>query len=67
LRYLFGFTGAPLISGAFDQMNCTRCTSGDILTYLTSLDAAPPDAQLDIDSDGETDALTDGLLALLDA
>ena len=27
LRYLFGFTGATLITGAVDLVNCTRCTA----------------------------------------
>jgi hypothetical protein len=60
LRYLFGFTGTALVAGAYDTVGCTRCTAGDILAYLVSIDA-----QLDVDGDGgETDALTDGVLVL---
>jgi hypothetical protein len=58
LRSLFGFTGETLISGAVG-VGCTRCTAEEIGTYLSSIEA-----QLDIDGNGTTDALTDGLLAL---
>jgi hypothetical protein len=37
LRYLFGFTGAPLAGGAVDQVNCTRCDAGAIASYLATL------------------------------
>jgi DNA-binding beta-propeller fold protein YncE len=59
LRSLFGFTGTTLVSGAVDIQNCTRCDAPAIEPYLDALDAA-----LDIDGDGETEALTDGLLVL---
>ncbi|HEX2464778.1 MAG TPA: hypothetical protein VHR17_09135 [Thermoanaerobaculia bacterium] len=36
LRYLFGFTGATLISGAVDP-DCTRCTAPAIEAYIQSL------------------------------
>jgi hypothetical protein len=58
LRFLFGFTGATLISNAVDP-DCTRCDAADIVTYLTGLGLV-----LDIDDDGELTALTDGLLVL---
>ena len=58
LRYLFGFTGTTLIEGAVGN-NATRATAAQIEAYLqTNL------AQLDIDDDDNTDALTDGLLVL---
>jgi hypothetical protein len=38
LRYLFGFTGAALTSGAVDTANCTRCDAAAIGTYLSILD-----------------------------
>ena len=55
LRLLFGFTGATLISGAVGA-GCTRCDATSILAYLEPL--------LDIDHDGQVEALTDGLLIL---
>ena len=58
LRYLFGFTDTTLIEGAVGN-NATRATAAQIEAYLqTNL------AQLDIDNDDNTDALTDGLLVL---
>ena len=36
-RWLFGFKGATLISGAVDLSDCTRCTAQAISTYLTPL------------------------------
>jgi hypothetical protein len=59
LRWLFGFTGATLITGAYDTTNCTRCTAGEMLAHLGSISS-----QLDIDGDGQLEALTDGLLVL---
>jgi hypothetical protein len=58
LRYLFGFTGGTLVNGAVDN-DCTRCEAGAIEAYLDSLGLT-----LDVDDNGETDALTDGLLIL---
>jgi DNA-binding beta-propeller fold protein YncE len=37
LRFMFGFTGATLVTGAVDLANCTRCTAGEIEAYITSL------------------------------
>ena len=58
LRHLFGFTGSTLITGAVGGA-CTRCTAGDIQTYLGSIAA-----QLNVDGNGVTQPLTDGLLIL---
>jgi hypothetical protein len=58
LRFLFGFTGPTLVTGAVDLAACTRCDAATILPYLNSID-------LDIDLNMEPDApLTDGLLVL---
>ncbi len=57
LRRRFGFTGATLITGAVDLVNCTRCTAPSIEQYLTALGPL-----LDIDGDDELQPLTDGLL-----
>ena len=56
LRYLFGFRGSTLITGAVAS-NATRSSSVNIETYIASID-------LDIDGNGREDALTDGLLIL---
>jgi hypothetical protein len=37
LRHLFGVSGAPLVSGAVDLTDCTRCTAEEIETYLDGL------------------------------
>jgi DNA-binding beta-propeller fold protein YncE len=37
LRYSFGFTGAPLVAGAVDLANCTRCTAAEIEAYIEAL------------------------------
>jgi DNA-binding beta-propeller fold protein YncE len=37
LRYLFGFTGSTLITGAVDLTNCTRCTAPEIEAYIAAL------------------------------
>lgn len=37
LRYLFGFTGAALVSGAVDLVHCTRCNAPTIESYLQLL------------------------------
>ena len=58
LRYLFGFSGTTLSESAVSS-SALRTSAADISEYLsTNL------AQLDVDGDGETDALTDGLLLL---
>jgi hypothetical protein len=58
LRWMFGFTGDSLTSGAVGT-ECTRCSAGAIETYLASIQA-----QLDIDGNGAVEPLTDGLLVL---
>ncbi|MEE9425851.1 MAG: M4 family metallopeptidase [Methylococcales bacterium] len=57
IRYLFGLTGTPLTANAIAS-NCTRCSNTEIETYLGSL------SFLDVDKNGSTDALTDGLLVI---
>jgi hypothetical protein len=37
LRFLFGFTGSTLVSGAVDATNCTRCDAVAIAAYLQGL------------------------------
>jgi hypothetical protein len=37
LRYLFDLTGATLIAGVVDLVNCTRCTAEAITAYLDGL------------------------------
>jgi len=37
LRFLFGFTGPSLTSGAFDPVACTRCSAVSIEGYLKTL------------------------------
>ncbi|MDB4036104.1 thrombospondin type 3 repeat-containing protein [Pseudomonadales bacterium] len=58
IRHLFGFSGDSLISGAVDT-SAERGTSELISGYLT--DAV---SELDIDGDGESKPLTDGLLLI---
>ena len=58
IRYLFGLQGNSLISGAIAQ-NATRVTAAQIQSYLDDIRPA-----LDIDGNGQVDALTDGLLML---
>jgi hypothetical protein len=58
LRWLFGFSGQTLVSGAVGN-DCTRCTAEEIEDYLLSIED-----QLDVDGDGNTEPLTDGLLVL---
>ena len=57
IRYLFGLTGDALTTSAI-AINCTRCDNTAIESYLDSLSI------LDVDSNGVTDALTDGLLVI---
>ena len=59
LRFHFGFIAAALVTGAVDLADCTRCTAPAIEAYLASIET-----QLDVDGDGETEPLTDGLLSL---
>jgi len=58
LRYLFGFRGDALVAGAVGN-GATRATAAEIEPYLD--EGTVP---LDIDGNGTTDALTDGLLVL---
>jgi hypothetical protein len=37
LRWLFGFTGDPLVGGAFDADDCSRCDAATMGGYLGSL------------------------------
>ncbi len=37
LRFLFGFTGATLVSGAIDPVGCTRCNASAVEGYLQTL------------------------------
>jgi hypothetical protein len=37
LRFLFGFTGPTLVTGAVDAGNCTRCNATEIKAYLDTL------------------------------
>ena len=37
LRFLFGFTGSTLTTGAVDTQNCTRCDAAAIEPYLQTL------------------------------
>jgi hypothetical protein len=58
LRYRFGFTNATLTAGAVGP-NCTRCNAAAIEPYLAGLGLT-----LDIDGNGQLEALSDGLLVL---
>jgi len=58
IRYLFGFSGDSLTSGAVSG-GSNRDTPDAIASYL-----ADADSQLDIDGDGESKPLTDGLLLI---
>jgi hypothetical protein len=37
VRWLFGFRGAALVSGAVDGGDCTRCTAEEIEPYLAGM------------------------------
>ena len=58
LRHLFGFSGSTLTDGAV-ALGASRTSPEAVREYL-QVNAA----ELDIDGDSETDALTDGLLIL---
>ena len=58
LRYLFGFTGEALIRDSLAD-DATRTEAAEVLAYLESISD-----QLDVDGNGEIDALTDGILYL---
>jgi hypothetical protein len=56
IRYLFGFRGSELISGVVGQ-SCKRCSASAITSYLDDIAHF-----LDVDDNGEQEALTDGIL-----
>ena len=58
IRHLFGFNGDSLTAGAIGG-EAGRATSNAIAGYLTAANT-----ELDIDGDGESKALTDGLLLI---
>jgi poly(3-hydroxybutyrate) depolymerase len=58
IRHLFGFSGDSLTSGAVSG-EASRGSSEAIASYLTDADS-----QLDVDGDGESKPLTDGLLLI---
>tara|TARA_Y100000385_G_scaffold209921_1_gene217746 strand:+ start:262 stop:645 length:384 start_codon:yes stop_codon:yes gene_type:complete len=58
IRHLFGFSGDSLTSGAVSG-EANRDDPDSIAGYL-----ADADSQLDIDGDGESKPLTDGLLLI---
>jgi hypothetical protein len=58
IRHLFGFRNDTLISSAYDPAG-SRTTSADIEVYISN-----GLTMLDIDGNGESDALTDGLLTI---
>ena len=58
LRYLFGFQGTSLVENAVNT-GATHTAATDIKDYLDSNNSL-----LDLDGNGQTDSLTDGLLLL---
>ena len=58
MRWGFGFSGSALVDGAVDA-GCVYCTPEQVIDHLESIREL-----LDVDGDGETDSLTDGLLLL---
>ena len=58
IRYLFGLSGPSLIGGALGP-NAKRITAAKIGDYLTDIKPV-----LDVDGNGQADALTDGLLII---
>ena len=58
IRYLFGFTGEALIAGAISPAGA-RTSPNDIATFLNVSSTA-----LDIDGNGKSEPLTDGLLLI---
>ena len=59
IRHLFGFSGDSLTSGAVSGEAGQRCLRQRLRGYLTDAES-----QLDIDGDGESKPLTDGLLLI---
>jgi hypothetical protein len=60
LRWLFGFRGATLVTGATGA-DCVRCGTEAIGAYIETLEGTD---LLDVDDSGGTGPLTDGLLLL---
>jgi hypothetical protein len=60
IRYLFGFRDETLIAGAVSG-DCFNCSTTEIKTVLAQFVAS---GVIDIDGNGEVDALTDGLLII---
>ena len=58
IRHLFGFSGDALTADAVDGL-AGRAASEDITVFLTDADA-----ELDIDGNGKSEPLTDGLLLI---
>ena len=58
IRHLYGFTGDSLTSGATTSEGA-RTSAEAISSYLSDADS-----ELDIDGDGQSKALTDGLLLI---
>ena len=58
IRHMFGFGGDSLTAGAMGA-EAGRATSNAIASHLTGANA-----ELDVDGDGESKALTDGLLLI---
>jgi len=58
IRRLFGFSGAALTDGAVGS-GCTRCDPTAIAAHIDQIQEG-----LDVDGNGLTDALTDGLLII---
>ncbi len=58
LRYLFGLTGSALANGTLGR-KAARSDPGALLAYLNDIRPV-----LDVDGDGQVDALTDGLLLI---
>lgn len=58
IRRLFGFSGTALSAGAVGG-GCTRCGADAIAAHLDQITDG-----LDVDGNGRTDALTDGLLII---
>ena len=57
LRYMAGMSGAALTSGNVVSGDATRNTAATLMAYLDDLKP-----KLDVDGNGQADALTDGLL-----
>lgn len=60
IRYLFGFSGDALVADAVGE-SAKLIDSSEIQSYLSAVEEA---SILDIDGNGDADALTDGLLLI---